>query len=527
MYLRILTFRKKGHTGMTGLSAYLAFCLGVLMCQQMLSAQTANAPQTAPDAAGLSIGWAQVEITPPQPVFIGGQLYARVSEGVKDPITATALALESAQGEQVVFVSCDLACISDAVRDTVRRRARALVPQLDPMKIILNATHTHEAPNVRPDRGWGVDVEVMSAQAYIDFAAERIADAIHLAWHSRAPGGISYGLSHAVIGHNRRWRNVEGEAFMYGKTNTPTFSHIEGYEDHSVNLLCTYNRDGKLTGMVVNVDIPSQVDENIFQISADYWHETRLELRKRLGETLYILPQLSAAGDQAPRTMVGKAAEDRMLALTGRTWRQEIAVRLADAVGTIVPYLAKAIEWSPTLTHQAVTVELPRRLITAADVMASQKEIAKLQVQYATQQAELATRPALRTAPRWYVPISRSYCVMTWQQQVISRFTLQQTQPLFPAEIHIIRLGELAFASNPFEYYLDYGIYIKARSRAVQTFLVQLAGNGTYVPSLRSVSGGGYGSVPASSEVGPEGGSLLAERTVQMINTLWKKSGSR
>lgn len=85
----------------------------------------------------------------------------------------------------------------------------------------------------------------------------------------------------------------------------------------------------------------------------------------------------------------------------------------------------------------------------------------------------------------------------------------------------MIRIGDIVFATNPFEYYVDYGVQIKVRSPAVQTFLVQLAGEGTYVPSPRSVSGGGYGSVPASNVIGTEGGQQLAEYTVSAIRSLW------
>ena len=89
-------------------------------------------------------------------------------------------------------------------------------------------------------------------------------------------------------------------------------------------------------------------------------------------------------------------------------------------------------------------------------------------------------------------------------------------------ELHVLRLGELAIATNPFEYYLDFGVFIKARSPAVQTMLVQLAGGGSYCPSRRSLAGGGYGSLPASNPVGPEGGRKLAERTIEVLLGLWR-----
>jgi hypothetical protein len=58
------------------------------------------------------------------------------------------------------------------------------------------------------------------------------------------------------------------------------------------------------------------------------------------------------------------------------------------------------------------------------------------------------------------------------------------------------------------------------KSPALQTFIVQLAGNGTYVPSQRAAGGGGYGAVPASNPVGPEGGNVLAEYTLETLQEL-------
>jgi hypothetical protein len=64
---------------------------------------------------------------------------------------------------------------------------------------------------------------------------------------------------------------------------------------------------------------------------------------------------------------------------------------------------------------------------------------------------------------------------------------------------------------------------IKARSKAVQTFVVQLAGQASYLPTARSVAGGAYGAVPESTEVGPEGGQELVDQTVELINSLWNE----
>ena len=108
---------------------------------------------------------------------------------------------------------------------------------------------------------------------------------------------------------------------MYGDTDTPTFSHIEGYEDHSLNVLATWDERGACTGLVVNVPCTAQVSEGEFALSADFWHDARLELRKRLGTGLFVLAQCSAAGDQSPHLLFEKRPARRMLALAGRTQR--------------------------------------------------------------------------------------------------------------------------------------------------------------------------------------------------------------
>ena len=57
----------------------------------------------------LLIGWAEIDTTPDGKVDLSGQYYHRVSKGIHSRLSATVLALESADKEQVVMVSLDLA----------------------------------------------------------------------------------------------------------------------------------------------------------------------------------------------------------------------------------------------------------------------------------------------------------------------------------------------------------------------------------------------------------------------------------
>jgi hypothetical protein len=271
----------------------------------------------------------------------------------------------------------------------------------------------------------------------------------------------------------------------------------------------------------VNVPCPAQEQENLFVLSADWWHETRIELRKRFGEQLYILPQCSAAGDQSPHLLLEAAASKRMLKLKGRSMRQEIACRIADAVGGILPYIDKEINRNPVLLHSVKSVDLDVNCLSEEDVRAAGLEAEGWKEVYERELSKLQANPALRSEGRWYKEATDAYRRMQWNLNVGRRFESQRTQNTISVELHVVRLGEIALATNPFEYYLDFGLQIKVRSPAEQTFLIQLAGSGTYIPSPRSVIGGGYGSVPASNPIGPQGGQQLADYTITAIRANW------
>ena len=491
----------------------------------------------APTPAPIQIGWASCDITPPKlPVVIAGQFHVRLSEGVENPLTATALAMSSGK-EDVVFVSVDLVNVPNELREEFRKEIAQILPELNPQSVVLSATHSHSAPEARSEAAMaagviqGTQIEgfptpAMTVPEYRTFAAEKLAQCVKQAWEARQPGRVAYGLDYAVVGWNRRWVGSTGKSYMYG-LKTPEskeiFRNIEGHEDHSVNLLATYDSSGTLTGVVVNLPSPSQDSERSFLLSSDFWHETRQELARRLGDKVFLLPQCSAAGDQTSHLIHGNAAHDRMLELRGKTQKQEIGQKIADAVERILPVIAKTAVTNPVLHHEVETLDLPAAIVTPEQAADAEIQSAALLKTYEEELQKLAENPSLKNDPRWYVETTKAYRRASWNASVKKRFDEQQAgrAMTIPNECHFVRLGDIAFASNPFEYFLDYGIQIKVRSPFTQTFLVQLAGAGTYVPSPRAAAGGGYGAVSASSPVGPEGGQVLAEETVARLNRLF------
>ena len=484
----------------------------------------AGAPAPAPRAGKLSIGWASADITPAQPVALCGQFNLRISKRVNDPLTATALAIEARDGDgvldQAVLVSCDVVGIRKADLERVRALVKERAPELDPAKILIGTTHTHTGPSLVDAREDVPPQDIMSTfvyplpaqgvmqpKDYVDFFVGRLADAVAEAWKARKPGGVSWALSYAIVGHNRRAAYSTGRSQMYGATDKPEFDTFESTFDPGVELLFLWDESKQLTGVAVNLACTSQEVESADYVSADFWHDARVELRKRHGSELFILPLTGAAGDQSPHLLFRKQAEATLRKRKGNlTPRQEIGQRIAAAVDAGLELAKGDIRSEVPLVHKTQLIPLPVRKVTKQEYETAQKGFADLT-------AKGGEKLACPDFIRWRIA-----------RHIIARYENQEKEPACPAEIHTLRLGDIAVATNPFELYVDYGLRMKARSPAEQTFVVQLACDClAYLPTERGVAGGHYSAEVMSNVVGPEGGRVLVERTVESLKAMWGK----
>ncbi|MGQ9770561.1 MAG: hypothetical protein ACUVQG_08405 [Thermogutta sp.] len=453
-------------------------------------------------AAELYVGVSTADITPSQPVALDGQRHVRIAKEAATPITATALALESKQGEQsldqAVIVSCDIVAIGEGVRELVRKKV-ANINGLDPEKVFLCATHTHTAPVTSEGKYNLPESGVLRPSEYTEWMTSQIAEAIKKAWEKRQPAKVSWAQGQAVVAQNRRALYADGSAKMYGATNIPEFRGLESQEDHNLEVLFFWNDREELIATAINIACPAQEMEGLSVIHADFWHPVRERLRNQYGQDLGILGLTGAGGDVTPHLMLGKGADERMRQLRNLSRIDEIARRIVRGWEEAYEAAKTDMRSDIVFKHVVKTIELPYRQVTAVEAEEAR-----------TMAAQFADKPA----ERW------NYL---WHQRVVDRYEKQQRGEVetFPMELHVIRLGNVAIATNEFELYTDYGIQIKARSPAVQTFVVQLTGSAGYLPTERAVRGGGYGAVIQSACIGPEGGQVLVDQTVEAIKQLW------
>ena len=498
------------------------------------------------------IGWAEESIVPDKKVRLAGQFYERISEYVESEIAVTAMAVET-DGEQMILVSADIAGVPLSVLELSREKFSKLTSEVDPRKIIVTATHTHNSlvlstvtstgkDNKNPiasakeilceflpaDKMYEAKVtvspDIMTPEEGTEFVAEKIAIACKKAWDARAEAYYTNEFGRAAVGMCRRVSYDDGTAQMWGDANTANFVSLEGGNDSGIELIYTFDKNKKLTGVVANIACPSQILEQRSFISADFWGRAKAILRQKLGENIHLLALPGAAGDQCPRDLVRwvnpetpiddphvsrpnyieRKADPSMFDISGCN---KVGKRIANEIISVYEEITN-LKDEAVFEHKIIDLDLPLRKATIEEYNEAVRQIEH----YVEKNKD---KPIFD-----YEDNARMYVYAG----TIQRFREQQFTEIFTIESHIIRFGNISISTSPFELFLDYGNRIKARSKSEQSFIVQLCcGKGGYLPTEKAQKAGHYSAYITSGTVGYEGGDLLVRETISQINKLWNK----
>lgn len=495
----------------------------------------------------LLMGWAEESLVPEKKVSLAGQFYERISEYVESEISVTALAVECGP-EQLILASADLTGIPGGVLALAREKFSRLCPDVCPDKLVVAATHTHTSLKMaNPDKGirgsWVTidildeflpedkkykalvtpDETVITPEEAAEFAAEKIARACAKAWENRAESYYANEFGRAAVGMCRRVCYDDGSAQMWGDVNNANFVSMEGGNDSGIELLYIFDKNKELSGIVANIACPSQILEHRNFISADFWGRAKANLRKHFGEHIFLLGLGGAGGDQCPRDLVRwvapetpindpnihrpyplkRKADPSMFDISGCN---RVGKRISDEIVSVFEEITE-LKNEPVFSHKVLHLNLPLRKATIAQYKEAVREI------------------------EYYVEKNKNKAAFNYEDNArmhvyagtIKRFREQQFTESYPIEYHVMRLGNIAFATNPFELFLDYGNRIKARSLAEQTFIIQLCnGTGGYLPTQKAENGGHYSAYISSGNVGHEGGDLLVRHTLAEIQDLFQ-----
>ena len=496
----------------------------------------------------LNIGWAEVNITPDRKVSLDGQFAERISEYVEKPITITAMAIDSGD-DHAIMCSVDLLMMKKQVVRAVRERLAGNELGIDPDKVMFSAIHTHTGPMVANSKdatavttGFRTllepyipagkkyvenapvndDPDIMKPTEYFERLVDWSVEAVLKAWNDRKPGSFVNAFGRAPVGLCRRAVFSDGSAQMWGDTYQAVFEELEGGNDSGIELLFVYGQEQKLTGIVVNVCCPAQCVQHRHFVSPDFWGEVRVLLRNYFGQDLFILSQCSAAGDQCPvdlvrwvepesdlndpnltRTGVPKRkADPSMFDLAGM---RKTGKRIAREIIDVYEEGLDAPQTDVEFKHVVKIYDLPLRRVTLEDAEKARQAIRDYM---RDKEGDLDYNDAAK---------------LQIHMGTLNRLALQDKEDVFDTEVHIIRMGSVVFAMNPFELFLNFGNQIKARSQAEQTFIVQLTnGWSGYLPTAKAEKGGHYSAFVSSGYVGHVGGEMLVRQTLNDIAKLFQ-----
>ena len=480
----------------------------------------------------LLIGFAEKSITPEdRPVSLAGQFHTRISEYIETPCMVNVIAVETSK-DQTFICSCDLGYISKYLVAAVNEKVAARCPEINTEKIIFAATHTHtslsyDAPEdgTRPRAFDYVNAntvmpqgkkfvpnvllgeEVLVGRECTAFLADRISAAILEAWESRLHSFCSPGFGRASIGYCRRVVRSEGQVARLGYKIAAenVFVEVEGGNDTGIEMIFVCDNTYKPKGVVLSVACPSQIVEYKNHISSDYWGKARMFLKEHFGEAFCTVGLCSAAGDQSPRDTLRwlDGIEPSMQDIEGTIF---VGKRLANAIIEAFETAKKSLTDKIELSHKTESFNLPIKKVSDAEYAA-----AKAQLDAYIQESgkdEFSFEDMIRIHPE-----VGTLFYYNWQQGIET----------LPTEIHIVRFGDMAIASNPFELFLDFGNQIKVRSKAMQTMLIQLSGDKMgYLPTAKAEARGGYGTSIFSCLFDHTGGEILVEKTLESINSLFE-----
>ena len=488
----------------------------------------------------IKIGWSEVDITPNRKIGLAGQFFERITDVVESPLTITGFALET-DDDQMIICSCDIISITHQLNEIVKDRLSGKLP-ISVDKVIINSIHCHTSyVYTRKDRLQGDCVkifrryssytetnedthklEMMDPDEALEFLAEKIEEAALLAWENRKEAYYANAFGRAVVGHCRRVVYNDGSAKMWGETNNKNFARLESGNDSGIELMFTFDKDKKLSGVIANIACPAQVVEHRNFISSDYWGKVKQYLREKYGESLKVLGLCSAAGDQAPRDLirfvsgetstndpniehkfdVERRADPSMFDISGL---KLVGKRIANEISLIYEEGNYEILNEGLLIHEKVILDIPVRRVSNKEYEYSDNFLKKFFANYGDKEITFEETAKL------YLYAG-----------TIERYEIQDKIRSLAEEIHIVRFNDVAFATNPYELFIDYGNIIRSRSKAKQTFLIQLAcASDGYLPTEIAEKGGHYSAYITGGTTGHEGGNYLVEETIKHINKMF------
>jgi hypothetical protein len=250
--------------------------------------------------AALSVataGWAEVEITPPLGIVLGGRAGpVTPADKVLDPLYSQVLCLRDGKGHGFVLASFDLVGLPHDLSDRIRLR---LVQELgvEWNLVVLNFSHTHSGPYTLRSLMAAVGSPPQVEVDYFKTLEDKLAGAARAARKATQPVVVEVFQGTTEIGINRRGKDPQGQPAMNPNPKGP-------FDEKLWVMKLTPENGGSPAVVFSCACHPVIVYGFAYSaISADYPGATRKLLREALGPGTHAQFVQGFAGDIRPRVL--------------------------------------------------------------------------------------------------------------------------------------------------------------------------------------------------------------------------------
>ena len=303
----------------------------------------------SPYANDLVVGAAQTDISPTTSqvlggygMYVGSRTNCRWSQGVHDPLFATALFFMKGDSA-LVLIELDLVGFVAADVNEVRRRVAEQLA-ISPDRVIVAASHTHHSPDTVGL--WGTIIPAFSGrdEAYIQLVIDRSVEAAKQAFDAKRPANISMAVGQEERLHFNTYEDQIPDAPI----------------DHTVTVVKITDVDGRTVATLTNWGChPTTENGENKLISSDWVGTFRQELAQRhQGIHMFVNGSVGAA------IQPSVPWRDRTLKSEGQgfLWAQAMGKAFAKKVDSLLV--------------KAKPVEVPEILVRSVPVTIRMKNIA-------------------------------------------------------------------------------------------------------------------------------------------------------
>ncbi len=434
--------------------------------------------------SSIKFGIARRNINPQVPIGLAGYFNIRMWEKIADDLEVRVLALEQ-DGAAAFLIQYDLVTVSyDLYHAVMAAFKDAGLDRINKNNLIMTATHSHTAPEVRVSRG-------ASHPDYIPAVVKATVEAIKEALAGMAEGEFAGGItSDARFIFNRRYWMKDGTVVTNpGKLN-PDIRTSEGDIDPEIPLLAI-RQNGKIKVLLANiVNHTDTIGGN--DVSGDWAGFTVRTLQAELGAGSIVFPLIGCAGNinhfdvstDMPQTQYSEA--------------ERIGKGYAESISKALPSLKP---FAATLKTMAKTIQVSPRQLTPQEIAEAQAVMDKypdLEV-VGVSGADLTSEDLAKKTP--FALKYFAYNLLNMQAN---------TEPL---SYHLtgINLGDVVIASLPSEPFVEIGLALRKEIFHDRLAFVVSHSNGSgnekcgggYIPNPWNYGRGGYETTPRSNPAEP------------------------